>query len=140
MILIGFRTLEYIFFLGIFFFSINEKILSLAIIHFQTCNAYSKIQLIRVTLKWDMLVEYTCVLLFDLFVMGFSSCPTGEFFTHRDTSPWPVKGCKFWRMLGTYKKTANRWRTHKFKFIVRIYHKLYSILLYHWCSLISHCS
>ena len=27
--------------------------------------------------------------------------PTREFFTHMETSPLPVKGCKFWRILGT---------------------------------------
>ena len=28
--------------------------------------------------------------------------PTREFFTHLETSPLPVKGCKFWPMLGTH--------------------------------------
>ena len=28
--------------------------------------------------------------------------PTREFFTHMETSPLPVKGCKFWPMLGTH--------------------------------------
>ena len=28
--------------------------------------------------------------------------PTREFFIHLETSPLPVKGCKFWPMLGTY--------------------------------------
>ena len=29
-------------------------------------------------------------------------CPTQVFFTHLETSPLPVKGSKFWSMLGTY--------------------------------------
>ena len=29
-------------------------------------------------------------------------CPTQEFFTHLETSPLPLKGCKFLPMLGTY--------------------------------------
>ena len=28
--------------------------------------------------------------------------PTREFFTHMETSPFPVKGCKFLPMPGTY--------------------------------------
>ena len=28
--------------------------------------------------------------------------PTREFFTHMDTSPLPVKGCRFWPMLDTH--------------------------------------
>ena len=28
--------------------------------------------------------------------------PTREFFTHMETSPLPVKGCKFWPKLGTH--------------------------------------
>ena len=32
-----------------------------------------------------------------MFVWSFS--PTREFFTHLETSPLPVKGCKFWPML-----------------------------------------
>ena len=28
--------------------------------------------------------------------------PTQDFFTHLETSPLPVKGCKFWLMLDTY--------------------------------------
>ena len=34
--------------------------------------------------------------------------PTREFFTHMETSPLPVKGCKFWHMLGTYGHWAVR--------------------------------
>ena len=34
--------------------------------------------------------------------------PTREFFTHFKTSPLPVKGCKFWLMLGTYDNWAKR--------------------------------
>ena len=30
----------------------------------------------------------------------FFLCPSREFFTHLETSPLPVKGCKFWPMLG----------------------------------------
>ena len=28
--------------------------------------------------------------------------PTRELFTHMETSSWPVKGCLFWSMFGTY--------------------------------------
>ena len=41
-----------------------------------------------------------------VFVWVFS--PTREFFTHVDASPSPVKGCKFWRMLGTHAHWAVR--------------------------------
>ena len=34
--------------------------------------------------------------------------PTREFFTHIETSPLPVNGCKFWPMLGTYGHWAVR--------------------------------
>ena len=34
--------------------------------------------------------------------------PTREFFTHMETSPLPVKGCKFWPMLGTHGHWAVR--------------------------------
>ena len=34
--------------------------------------------------------------------------PALEFFTHLETSPMPVKGCKFWPMLGTYVHWATR--------------------------------
>ena len=34
--------------------------------------------------------------------------PTREFFTHLETSPLPVKGCKFWPMVGTYDHWAVR--------------------------------
>ena len=39
-----------------------------------------------------------CCCLFGL--LGIFS-PTREFFTHMETSPLPVNGCKFWPMLGT---------------------------------------
>ena len=34
--------------------------------------------------------------------------PTRKFFTHMETSPLPVEGCKFWPMLGTYGHWAMR--------------------------------
>ena len=34
--------------------------------------------------------------------------PTREFFTDMETSPLPVKGCKFWPMLGTHGHWAVR--------------------------------
>ena len=34
-------------------------------------------------------------------VCMFGVCPTREFFTHIETSPLPVKGCKFLLMLGS---------------------------------------
>ena len=36
-----------------------------------------------------------------LFVCLFVYRPIREFFTHMEMSPLPVKGCKFWPMLGT---------------------------------------
>ena len=33
--------------------------------------------------------------------------PTREFFTHMETSPLPVKGCKFWPMLSTYRPLSS---------------------------------
>ena len=36
------------------------------------------------------------IVCFEVFV------PLEDFFTHMETSPWPVKGCKFWPMLGTH--------------------------------------
>ena len=35
-------------------------------------------------------------------------CLTREIFTHMETSPLPVKGCKFWLMLGTHGHWAVR--------------------------------
>ena len=36
-------------------------------------------------------------------LFGFGvHCPAREFFTYMDTSPLPVKGCKFRPMLGTF--------------------------------------
>ena len=29
-------------------------------------------------------------------------CPTREFFIYMETSPFPVRGCKFWTMFGTH--------------------------------------
>ena len=34
--------------------------------------------------------------------------PTRKFFTHMETSPLPVKGCKFLPMLGTHGHSAVR--------------------------------
>ena len=47
---------------------------------------------------------------FCLFVCLFEVCrPTREFFTHMETtSPLPVKGCKFFPMLGTHSHWAMR--------------------------------
>ena len=42
-----------------------------------------------------------------LFVLG-GFRPTREFFTHMETSPLPVKGCKFWPMLGIHGHWAAR--------------------------------
>ena len=42
--------------------------------------------------KYDVWIVFFC--LFDR--------PTREFFTHMETSPLPLKGCKFWHMIGTY--------------------------------------
>ena len=36
------------------------------------------------------------------FVKGRVYRPTREFFTHMETSPLPMKGCKFWPMLCTH--------------------------------------
>ena len=40
-----------------------------------------------------------CFSLTDFFLFEWG--PTREFFTHKETSPLPEKGYKFWRMLGT---------------------------------------
>ena len=37
----------------------------------------------------------------DLF-FGCFLCPTREFFTHMETSPLPVKGCKFWQVYARH--------------------------------------
>ena len=34
--------------------------------------------------------------------------PTRKIFTHLETSPWPVKGCKFWHLLGIHGHWAVR--------------------------------
>ena len=39
--------------------------------------------------------------------------PTREFFTHLETSPLPVKGCKCWPMLGTFDHRAVRVLTYR---------------------------
>ena len=45
----------------------------------------------------------------NLFVCLFGvNCPTREIFTHMETSPLPVKGCKFWTMLDTHDHCAVR--------------------------------
>ena len=48
---------------------------------------------------WDLFCHITCIFCFGLFGV-FRPCR--EFFNHMETSPWPVKGCKFWPMLGTH--------------------------------------
>ena len=56
------------------------------------------------------LFAWLCVcLLVCVFVCLFGIFrPTPEFFTTLETSPLPVKGCKFWPMLGTYSHWAVR--------------------------------
>ena len=45
---------------------------------------------------------------FEVRIGGYLIClfggfrPTRKFFTHLETSPLPVEGCKFWPMLGTH--------------------------------------
>ena len=50
--------------------------------------------------------EYFCFNLFVCFLGIF--VPLKNFFTHLETSPLPVKGCKFRPMLGTYGHWAVR--------------------------------
>ena len=47
----------------------------------------------------------------------FGFCPTLDFFTHVETSPLPVKGCKFWHILGT-----EQWRF--FSVLHLLWHRL----------------
>ena len=56
--------------------------------------------------------NYVC---FELFV------PFENFFSHLETSPWLVKGCKFWPMLGTYGECftymeTSHWPVKDYKF------------------------
>ena len=44
--------------------------------------------------------------------------PTWEFFTHMETSTLPVKGCKFWSVLGTY----GHWAVGVFSMQHLLYH------------------
>ena len=51
--------------------------------------------------------------------------PTREFFTHMETSPLPVKGCKFWHMLSTHGHWAVRFLNsvphllwHQFRMVI----------------------
>ena len=48
---------------------------------------------------WYLLCHIRCIFCFGLFV-GFG--PSREFFNQMETSPWPVKCCKIWPMLGTH--------------------------------------
>ena len=62
---------------------------------FLSCKSHS----VYVNTSFDMvyLKSFICfVYLFEVI------CLTLDFFTHSETSPVPVKGCKFWHMLGTY--------------------------------------
>ena len=61
-----------------------------------------RIQLLYVmTVVWKLACSPKwSITLFNLSVCLFV-CPTREFFTHLETSPLPVKGCKFWPVLDT---------------------------------------
>ena len=60
------------------------------------CNRFSVY--LHACLNLSFLLQTTYV----MFVcIGFFS-PTRDFFTRMETSPLPVKGCKFWPMLGTH--------------------------------------
>ena len=48
-----------------------------------------------------ILVPFYKRLMLCLFALGFFP-PTRDFFTRMETSPLPVKGCKFWPMLDTH--------------------------------------
>ena len=48
------------------------------------------------SISFTEIYETTC-----LFCLSWIFRPTREFFTHMETSPLPVKGCKFWPMLST---------------------------------------
>ena len=53
--------------------------------------------------RQSKVLSFQCLLRwFSMFVCLFGVFrPIREFFTHMETSPLPVKGCKFWPMLGT---------------------------------------
>ena len=55
-------------------------------------------------------ITCTCIIFVCLFFGVYR--PTQNFFTHMETSPLPVKDCKFWSMLGTHDYWAVRvlWR------------------------------
>ena len=52
------------------------------------------------SIDWGKKIATTIVIFFMLVLVFF--CPSQQFFTHMETSPLPVKGCKFLPMLGTH--------------------------------------
>ena len=56
---------------------------------------------------WNIDLIFVCALF-------LSFRPTREFFTHMETSPLPVKGCKFWLVLGTHGHWAVRGACHTY--------------------------
>ena len=56
------------------------------------------------TIRWrlrqvDLLLSYYLFVITYLFCLFGFFRPTREVFTHMETSPWRMKGCKFWPML-----------------------------------------
>ena len=70
----------------------------------------------NVFIKVSNIYQHWCTCYIDLFVFLFVCLgffvPLEKFFTHMEISPWPVKGCKSWHMLGTHGHWAVRvlWR------------------------------
>ena len=53
-------------------------------------------------IHYVMRVDHNTLLIVHYFFLFGVYRPTPEFFTHMETSPFPVKGYKFRPMLGTY--------------------------------------
>ena len=76
--------------------------LSLSDTHIPPISAKEVYFLISLRYKCkNLLCSLVDLLFFCCFFLFSVYRPTREFFTHMETSPWPVKGCKFWPMLGT---------------------------------------
>ena len=66
-------------------------------------------------------------LLFLLFCLFGVNRPTRKFFTHMETSPLPVKGCKFWSMHDTH----SYWAVGFFSVPLLLWHRT---SVYNWSS------
>ena len=70
-------------------------------------NFWQKVVFINQTLGFFCWRSPKFISQINMFVYGVYH-PTWEFFTHMETSPLPVKGCKFWPMLGSHGHWAVR--------------------------------